>query len=215
MRLLGSKYPKRSVIYSSSPKVWRFKAGHLRMGRRKSKGLLVKHYRDSTGRARFVGKKVNLKHSANLGWKMVLLFLYMKLKHGDSLEFSLLERVLLCIPINTKRTSITLPVYWVTWRMCPPCNNTSIVLSNPRLLKHIGFEPLSLGGFKFSGFSWLWVLAIWTPKPTKVPKRNPPPGGWFLFGRFWISQLGRGWDYEIGLKPHQGSFELIKRCLFI
>ena len=80
MRLLGSKYPKRSVIYSSSPKVWRFKTGHLRMGRRKSKGLLVKHYRDSTGRARFVGKKVNLKHSANLGWKMVLLFLYMKLE---------------------------------------------------------------------------------------------------------------------------------------
>jgi hypothetical protein len=23
----------------------------------------------------------------------------------------------------------------------------------------------------------LWVLAIWTPKPTKVPKRNPPLGG--------------------------------------
>lgn len=86
MRLLGSKYPKRSVIYSSSPKVWRFKTGHLRMGRRKSKGLLVKHYRDSTGRARFVGKKVNLKHSARypLGFGLRYLSLFSDLQSETS-----------------------------------------------------------------------------------------------------------------------------------
>ena len=69
MRLLGSKYPKRSVIYSSTQKIWRFKTGKLRMGRRKQRSLLVRKYKDLNGKPRFVGKKDGLKHSANLGMK--------------------------------------------------------------------------------------------------------------------------------------------------
>ncbi len=66
MKLLGSKTTKRSVIWGNTPKIWRFKTGHLRLGRKAAKSLLVRKYRDASGRARFVGKKHQQKKSALL-----------------------------------------------------------------------------------------------------------------------------------------------------
>lgn len=66
MRLLGSKYPKRSVIWGNSRKIWKFKTGKLRGQNKRAKNMLVKKYRDSNGKARFVGKAKPLKHSACL-----------------------------------------------------------------------------------------------------------------------------------------------------
>ncbi|CAL1161504.1 unnamed protein product [Cladocopium goreaui] len=63
MRLLGSKYPKRSVIWGNTQKIWRFKTGQLKT-RKSKKSMLVKRYRDQRGRSRFVGKTKALKHSA-------------------------------------------------------------------------------------------------------------------------------------------------------
>ena len=65
MRLLGSKYPKRSVIWGNTQKIWRFKTGQLKT-RKSKKSMLVKRYRDQRGRSRFVGKTKALKHSACL-----------------------------------------------------------------------------------------------------------------------------------------------------
>ena len=65
MRLLGSKYPKRSVIWGNTQKIWRFKTGQLKT-RKSKKSMLVKRYRDQRGKSRFVGKTKALKHSACL-----------------------------------------------------------------------------------------------------------------------------------------------------
>ena len=69
MKLLGAKTPKRSIIWGNTPRIWRFKTGHLKVSRKKAQSLLVKKYKDATGKARFVGKKKPLKHSAFLECK--------------------------------------------------------------------------------------------------------------------------------------------------
>ena len=64
--IAGVKVPKEECYLFQLPKSVAFQNRPPPHGPPQVEGP-VKHDRDSTGRARFVGKKVNLKHSANLG----------------------------------------------------------------------------------------------------------------------------------------------------
>ena len=64
MKAWGARSPKRTVVWSNSPYVRRFRTGKLRPSTDEEKRvLLVRKYTDTQGRKRFVGKKVGLKRS--------------------------------------------------------------------------------------------------------------------------------------------------------
>ena len=76
MRSFGSPTPKRTVVYSNSPKIKMLDAGPMRKGELRSNIRTTKQYLGKDGRKRFAGNE-NLKGTQSLGSNVFcLLFVF-------------------------------------------------------------------------------------------------------------------------------------------
>ncbi len=62
MKKYGHRSPKRSSLWANTREVRVFGTGKLKL-KKGDRSLLVRHYVDSSGRKRFVGKKSEMKRS--------------------------------------------------------------------------------------------------------------------------------------------------------